>query len=379
MSDVRGTNHGHSGDDLEGLLRSAFDAKTHAAVPEYRAVPPLRSPDEAPASVRAPRTRLLAPALSVAALVVAIAVGLLVVYTRPTHHGLGAAAPTPGHPTLAAPSASFPASTSAPPPATAVHVSSGVISDGEQVGIGMPIIVFLSRPIDDAHGFARATRVTVNGKPVHGGWYFERRYADPGHPIEADFRLRTTWPARAKIHLALPVRGMSAGDGLHFGNNLSLTFSTGPDRIVKVYQKTHQLSVLDNGRVMRKMHVSLGSPSSPTLRGTKVIMEKSPSVCMHSPTLKLCGVKYAQRLTYGGEFLFAAPWNEPNIRAGVDSSNGCTNLMPSDARTLYGLLEIGDIVEYPDASGPKMQLGQGYGDWNVPWSEWRTGGLYKVT
>jgi len=30
---------------------------------------------------------------------------------------------------------------------------------------------------------------------------------------------------------------------------------------------------------------------------------------------------------------------------------------------------------YPNANGPKMQLGAGYGDWNVPWSQWLNGGL----
>lgn len=354
-------------DELERRLRSAFDASARAAIPEYRPLPPIRGEDEVP--VAGSRTRVLAPLLSVAAVLIAIAVGVVIAYTRPAAHH-DAAAPAPVSPST------FPKLVA--PADTSVHVSSGVISDGEQVGIGMPIIVYLSRPIDDAHGFAQATRVTINGKPVKGGWYFERRYADPGHPIEADYRLRKPWPAWSKIHLALPVQGMSAGGKLHFENGLSLTFSTGPDRIVRVYQKSHQLRVLSGGRVVKTMQVSLGSPRSPTLRGTKVVMEKSPSICMRAPFSKRCGVKYAERLTYGGEFLHAAPWNEKHIEAGIDSSNGCTNLLPRDARTLYRLLEIGDLVEYPDASGPTMQLGQGYGDWDVPWSEWRTGGLYKV-
>ncbi len=63
----------------------------------------------------------------------------------------------------------------------------------------------------------------------------------------------------------------------------------------------------------------------------------------------------------------------------MDSSNGCTNLLPNDAQKLYGLLEIGDVVIYPNANGGKMQLGQGYGDWNVPWSQWQTGGAVSTT
>jgi hypothetical protein len=39
------------------------------------------------------------------------------------------------------------------------------------------------------------------------------------------------------------------------------------------------------------------------------------------------------------------------------------------------LLRVGDVVEYPNTSGPAMQAGTGYGDWDVPWSTWRAGGL----
>jgi hypothetical protein len=41
-------------------------------------------------------------------------------------------------------------------------------------------------------------------------------------------------------------------------------------------------------------------------------------------------------------------------------------------------MRIGDVVSYPNANGPQMQLGSGYGDWNVLWSEWQTGGAIKT-
>jgi hypothetical protein len=92
-----------------------------------------------------------------------------------------------------------------------------------------------------------------------------------------------------------------------------------------------------------------------------------------------CGIKDDQRLTYDGEYLHAAPWNVHNILAGVDSSNGCTNLLPADAVKLYNFLEVGDVVTYPNANGQRMQIGDGYGDWNVPWGQWLYGGLYRTS
>ena len=63
----------------------------------------------------------------------------------------------------------------------------------------------------------------------------------------------------------------------------------------------------------------------------------------------------------------------------MNSSNGCTNLLPGDAERLYHMVRVGDVVTYPNADGPQMQLGQGYGDWNVSWGQWQTGGLVSTT
>jgi hypothetical protein len=63
-----------------------------------------------------------------------------------------------------------------------------------------------------------------------------------------------------------------------------------------------------------------------------------------------------------------------NIGSG-DSSNGRTTLRPYDAAKLYHFLQVGDVVYYPNANGKQMGLGDGYGDWNVPWRVWQTGGI----
>ncbi|MGH8860594.1 MAG: L,D-transpeptidase [Jatrophihabitantaceae bacterium] len=268
-----------------------------------------------------------------------------------------------------------------------VHVSLK-FGDGQVLGVGIPIIAFLSRPIADARGFAAATRVTVNGRRVQGAWYFERKYGDAGHPVEADYRLPVYWPAHSSIHLSLPVKGVSAGAGLAFANSLTLDFATGVSRIVTVDDAAHRLTVVADGRTWGSFPVSLGAANTRTRRGTKVIMEKGRSICMSGPGYHECGVKYTQRLTYDGEYLHSAPWNcvgspgcvGPQNNIGrADSSNGCTNLHPADAAKLYQFLDVGDVVKYPNANGQLMQIGDGYGDWNVPWPQWRLGGLYRTT
>ena len=279
-------------------------------------------------------------------------------------------------------SASSSATSSAPPKKTAVKVHVSVnLGDGAQVGVGMPVIATFPQKITDAKAFQEATKVTVNDQPVDARWYFE--YSDPasGHLMEAHLRTQNYWPGHAKIHVDLPVKGLSGGNVPHhpsqqyvFDDSLTLDFETGPANIVTVDDSTHTLTVSSDGKPWGKTFpVSLGATDTPTARGIKVIMEKGRSICMSGPGYHECGVKYTQRLTYGGEYLHAAPWNLAHL-GNFDSSNGCTNLSTADAKTLYDFLEVGDVVQYPNANGPKMQLGAGYGDWNVTWGLWQTGG-----
>jgi lipoprotein-anchoring transpeptidase ErfK/SrfK len=287
-----------------------------------------------------------------------------VVVTKSGSNTSGGAASTP-------PSSSKPAEPTKP-----VHVSVN-LGDGATVGVGMPVIATFKTKVKDGTALQKATKVTVNGAPATGAWFFE--YSDPasGHVMEAHFRLAHYWPAHAKIHMDMPFKGLSAGPGLAYDDSLTLDFATGAAHISTVDDSTHTMSVTTDGRPYGTFPVSLGASNTPTARGTKVIMEKGASICMSGPGYHECGVKWTQRLTYGGEYLHSAPWNLGNIGR-FDSSNGCTNLRPADAQRLYSFLGVGDVVIYPNASGPKMQLGQGYGDWNVPWPQWLTGGVVTM-
>jgi lipoprotein-anchoring transpeptidase ErfK/SrfK len=262
-------------------------------------------------------------------------------------------------------------------PAQPVHIRL-LSSDGNTYGVGMPVIAYFSKRISSGKALQQATKATVNGKPIAGAWYFETSAAGKG-PIEGHFRPQSYWPAHAKIHVDIPAKGLSAGRGLAYDDSLTLDFSTGARHIALVNDASHTITVTSDGVEKYKFPVSLGATKTPTAHGTKIIMEKGRDICMRGPGYYECHVKYTQRLTYGGEYLHAAPWNTRNIHNGVDSSNGCTNMYINDAKTLYGFLRIGDVVSYPNANGPAMSLGAGYGDWNLSWSQWQTGGLVPTT
>ncbi|HLY34078.1 MAG TPA: L,D-transpeptidase [Jatrophihabitantaceae bacterium] len=318
--------------------------------------------------------------------VLAIALGLTACTSSLGGHGSNA--PTSSSSSISRRAA--PSSSSSAPAAkqVTVHVSVN-ISDGSAVGVGMPYIARFSTVITDGKVFQNATKVTVNGQPVDARWYFEVSH-DTSWAMEAHLRTQNYWPANATIHVDLPIQGLSGGavpsranTEYVFGDSLTSDFSTTDAHILTVSNAAHTLTVMDNGKQWGVFQISLGAADTPTKNGTKVIMEKGKVVRMRGPGYDDPHVMWTQRLTYDGEYLHSAPWNcvgypgctgPSNHIGSSNSSNGCTNLRPDDAIKLYGFLGIGDVVKYPDADGPRMQIGQGYGDWNVTWGLWQTGG-----
>ena len=163
-------------DELERLLGGAFDAQArcgsarrHDAAPDARG---RRRTRPAPASARPQsRSRWLAP-LAAAAVILLIAGTVFAIAAvhlderqaagrtgRPEHLRIDRSE----RPSSASSAVAKSTQTKPAKPAKPVHVSLK-FGDGQTLGVGMPIIAFLSRPITDATGFAKATKVTVDGR-----------------------------------------------------------------------------------------------------------------------------------------------------------------------------------------------------------------------
>jgi len=281
--------------------------------------------------------------------------------------------PSSGTPTTssAGPSAAAPTASGKP-----VHVRL-LEGDGTTWGVGMPIIAYLSAKITDAHAFAEATTVTVNDAPAQGGWFFQKSAIYRGYPLEAHYRTQNYWPAHAKIHLDLPVQGKPAGTGLVFDNSLTLDMSTGPANISKVDGHAERMVVTSDGKQVFSFPVSLGKASTPTFGGTKVVMEKDRVQRMTGPGYDL-KVPWSVRITNSGEFVHAASWNGGNIGQ-RSTSHGCTNLTSAEAKRFYEFAQVGDVTVYTHTGGPTMPSWDGYGDWNLSWTTWQSGGALKTT
>jgi lipoprotein-anchoring transpeptidase ErfK/SrfK len=251
----------------------------------------------------------------------------------------------------------------------------------------MPIVLNFSPRPTDASAFVKAVRVTVNGKPADGAWYWEKPYAD--QPVQAHYREPGYWPANSTIKVTLPIGGLSAGKGLVYGSALtSVTFRTGDAHISTVDGARERMIVRSNGKVVRTIPVSLGASKTPTYTGTKIVMQKgenAPGSSRLRPdgAVRMRGpgydeiVDWSVRITADGEYVHAAPWNSRIGR--TSTSNGCTNLSVANAKWFYGFAQLGDVVTYSHTGGTPMRPDNGLGDWNVSWEQWRTGGLLDST
>jgi lipoprotein-anchoring transpeptidase ErfK/SrfK len=308
--------------------------------------------------------------------------------------------------------ASSTGSSAAPDSATAVTSSSAATrpvhiklleddSNGPATyGVGMPIVAYFSAMITDGAAFAKATTVTINGKPDAGHWYFEKSNIIKGYPLEAHYRpalnLETGspyWPADSSIHMNMATNGVGAGAGFAFNDSLTLGMNIGDAHISTVDCAAERMTVTSNGKTAHApMLTSCGAAGTPTATGTKVVMqlgEDLPGTNTLRPNgaVRMVGsggahydlvVPWSVRVTQGGEYVHAAAWNGRNIGK-RSTSDGCTNLNTPDAQWFYKFSRVGDVVTYTNTGGPAMQVWDGYGDWNVPNSTWNAGGLVPTS
>ena len=266
------------------------------------------------------------------------------------------------------PSTPMPSGTPTPQPGKPVHISSP-IGDGTTFGVGMPLIVNFSRSPTSRAAFDKAAVVKVNGQNADGAWFWEKVYA--GQPVEAHYRPLQFWPAHAQIQVDLPVRGLSAGKGLTYANDLTLDYHIGASHISVIDAAKLRMKVYSDGKLVKTFPVSLGKAKTPTQQGIKVVMDKRNPQRMIGPGYNEL-VPYSVRVTLDGEFIHDAFWNT-NIGR-ISTSNGCTNLTKSASQWFYAFSRIGDVAQYPNAPGKTMPVWDGYGDWNLDWTTWQVGG-----
>lgn len=245
--------------------------------------------------------------------------------------------------------------------------------DGETVGVGMPVIVTFDVPVTDRASMERHMKVTSAPKQA-GSW---RWLSD----TEAHWRPKSYWKAGSHVKVDLDINSVNAGGGIYGQESRSVAFDVGDAVVSRVDVASHVMRVFVNGSLARTIPISAGKAGWETRSGTKVIIEKFRRKRMNAATIgvdesdpeyyDLSNVEYAMRVTYSGEFIHAAPWSVGS-QGSANVSHGCVGMSTEDAGWLYDLTKRGDVVEVT-GSDRYMTLENGYGDWNLPFADYRTG------
>lgn len=240
--------------------------------------------------------------------------------------------------------------------------------DGETVGVGMPIMVLFTEPIENRANVESALEVRMS-EPVEGAWHW---ISDE----QVQFRPREYWPVGQEVTLVSHLAGVRAGDGLYGEKNQVVDFEVGERHVSVVDADDHHMVVERGGEVVREFDVSLGKPGFETRSGIHIAQEKAETVVMDSATIGRPGeyrvtTDWNVRISYSGEFIHSAPWSVGS-QGSSNVSHGCVNASPENAKWFFEFTNRGDIIEVTGTS-QELELGNGPTPWVVSWKEWLEG------
>jgi lipoprotein-anchoring transpeptidase ErfK/SrfK len=258
----------------------------------------------------------------------------------------------------------------------------GLLQDGATYGVGTVVVAKFDEPIDNKANAEGHLVVTTN-PPVAGSW----NWIDDQ---TAHWRPQKYYTPGTSITVTADIYGAPLGDGLYGQDNEQVSFRIGDSHVSIADDTTKQVSVFDNGNLVRTMPTSMGMGGTETISGTTLsfwtppgiytVMDKANPVIMDSSTFGLPinsrlgyreTIPYATRISPDGIYLHqlnATVWAQGN----TNTSHGCLNLNGDNAKWFYGFSVPGDVVEVRNTGGRPLQLWQN-GDWSVPWDQWRKG------
>jgi lipoprotein-anchoring transpeptidase ErfK/SrfK len=255
-------------------------------------------------------------------------------------------------------------------PTKVVRISSP-FSDGQTWGVGMVMVLKFGRAIPEKYRAGIEKRITVESTPKQQGswnWFAQD---------ELHYRPKVYWKAGTTIGYDARLTGVPMGGSWYGNADRSFTGTIGRSLIITVDDRAKSMTVTEDGVIVRTIPVSLGASRTPSSSGTHLIMTRERHARFNTmgaqdPRDRYdIPVEYAQRLTWGGEYIHAAGWSEPS-QGKVNVSHGCINVSVKNAAWLFDHTLIGDPVT-TKGTPRTVQHGNGYTDWNSSWDDYRSG------
>ncbi len=256
------------------------------------------------------------------------------------------------------------------------------LQDGGTYGIGTVVVAHFDEPITDRAAAERRLSVTT-APAVTGSWY----WLDDQN---AHWRPQQYYAPGTVVTAGANIYGVPLGEGLYGQEDSRVAFTIGDAHVSVADDNTKQVSVYDNGRLVRTMPTSMGMGGGETVGGQIIsfwtqpgvytVMDKANPVIMDSSTFGLPinsrlgyreSIKYATRISTDGIYLHqleSTVWAQGNTNV----SHGCLNLNAANAEWFYAFSQPGDVVEIRNTGGDPLQVWQN-GDWSMPWAQWLAG------
>ena len=223
---------------------------------------------------------------------------------------------------------------------------------GQSYGVGMPIILTFSAPVQDKAAVERSIELRTS-KPVVGSWYWDGNQT-------LDFRPRDYWPAHTTVSFTGHFAGVESAPGVYGYHTLTQRFGIGDSVIAVASTQAHKTKIYVNGKLKYNWDISSGKPGDDTPDGSYLTIEKENPVRMIGPGYDLL-VPWSVRFTFSGDYYHDAYWSVG--QQGFENvSHGCVNLSPANAETYYNLAVPGDPITIQ--SSPRS------GVWDNGWTEW---------
>ena len=228
-------------------------------------------------------------------------------------------------------------------------------------GVGMPIILYFSQPIQNRAAVERALQIRTSKSAV-GAWLWDGRCG--AAPECLYFRPRHYWPAHTRVSFTGHLDGVEAAPGVYGHHDLTQTFTIGASVIVTASASSHHMSVYRDGRLFARWPISTGRPGDDTPNGNYLTIEKANPVDMVGPGYNI-EVPWSVRFTWSGDYLHDAYWSVGE-QGFTNVSHGCVNMPPVDAEIFYKMAVPGDPVKI--TGSPRAgQWDNGWTQWFLPW------------
>lgn len=256
--------------------------------------------------------------------------------------------------------------------------------DGSTVGVGMPVSINFNKAITNKAAVQKGITVTSSsGQEVVCHWFNTQRM---------DCRPEDYWKENSTVTLKLALDGVEGASGVYGVQQKTVTFHIGRNQVSYVDAKSKQMKVEQDGKVIKTIPISAGSPEHTTYNGQMVMSEKFTQTRMNGATVgftdddgkgeyDIKDVPHAIRLTSSGTFIHGNYWGSPSVFGSVNTSHGCVGLqdvkgagdknMP--AAWFYNNSIVGDVVVISNTGDKTVAPDNGLNGWNMDWVQWKAG------